>query len=110
MNDHILPRLKHVRKRRGMSQTDLAEAVGMSQSYYSEIESGRKAVNVKRLAAIAAVLEVRPDELLADPNEVDPLPGVARRIDALPCADRDLLLRILERLESKPPPADPQFA
>lgn len=51
-------RLRALRKWRGLSQTELAERSGIGQSYFSEIESGRKAGSDETLKAIAKVLDV----------------------------------------------------
>lgn len=41
-SDELLDKLVDMRKMRGMSQSDLAEAMNISQSYVSQIENGRK--------------------------------------------------------------------
>lgn len=50
--------LIETRKRAGMSQHKVAEAVGISQSYYASIESGMrgKPLNVDIAKSIASVL------------------------------------------------------
>lgn len=52
------------REQRGMKASELAAAAGVSRSYLSEIESGRKTGSAKALAAIARVLSVTVDDLI----------------------------------------------
>lgn len=50
--------LKAIRRWRGLTQADLANLSGLTQSYLSEIESGAKAGSEEALAKIAQALEV----------------------------------------------------
>ncbi len=54
---HINP-IKIIRKYRGMTQGDLAEASGISRPYLTEIETGRKDGSIRALKSIAAALNV----------------------------------------------------
>jgi transcriptional regulator with XRE-family HTH domain len=58
--------IREARKRAGMSQTQLAELVGVDQSGVSRIERGERPVTVDMLKAIARALGVRPAALLDD--------------------------------------------
>jgi len=49
----ISARIKQVRKDNGLNQTALAELVGVSRSYLSEVESGKIKVNVNILVGVA---------------------------------------------------------
>lgn len=57
------------RKYRGMTVTDLAEAVGISQPHLSEIENGKKAGSVDVLKRIAVSLRVDLDDLVVWEHE-----------------------------------------
>lgn len=57
--------LKELRLARGWTQAAVAEKAGMSQSYYTEIENGKKQINARRLESLADVFDVTPDELIA---------------------------------------------
>lgn len=52
------------RKKRDMTQADLAEAVGVSDSHIGKIETGRGIPSLATVAAIANSLEVGLDTLL----------------------------------------------
>ena len=56
--------IKIIRKFRGMTQGDLAEAAGISRPYLTEIETGRKDGSVRALKSIAGALDISL-ELLA---------------------------------------------
>lgn len=52
-----------VRKYRGLTQDDLANAVGISRPYLTEIETRRKEGSIQTLKSIASILNV-PLEIL----------------------------------------------
>ena len=56
--------IKIIRKFRDMTQSDLAEASGISRPYLTEIETGRKDGSIRALKSIAGALDVSL-ELLA---------------------------------------------
>ena len=53
------------REHRGLGLGALAKEAGIAQSYLSEIENGRKRGSVRALAALAKVLRVAIEDLLA---------------------------------------------
>jgi DNA-binding XRE family transcriptional regulator len=53
------------REQRGLALGALAKEAGIAQSYLSEIENGRKRGSVRALAALAKVLRVDIEDLLA---------------------------------------------
>lgn len=57
--------VKVLRQFRGFSQVQLAKAAGLSQAYIAEIETGRKHGTAESLKAIAQVLGVPLDLLVA---------------------------------------------
>lgn len=52
------------RKYRGMTKTELAAAVGISQTHLSDIENGKKTGSVDVLKRIAVALKVDLDDLV----------------------------------------------
>lgn len=50
--------IKVIRKHKGMTQKDLAEAAGISRPYLTEIETGRKDGSIRALKSIAGALDV----------------------------------------------------
>lgn len=50
--------LKILRKFRGLTQKDLAEAAGISRPYLTEIETGKKDGSLRAMKSIASILNV----------------------------------------------------
>src|SRR5581483_1407618 len=57
-------RLRHLRRARGMTLSDLGERVGRAPSQLSLLENGRREPKLSLLQALAAALEVPVEELL----------------------------------------------
>lgn len=57
--------LRVLRKIKGFSQGDLADAAGVEQSYISKIENGWEGVTLRNLRFIAEALDVEVHELLS---------------------------------------------
>ncbi len=68
------------RKKRGLTQTDLAKAAGIAQGFLSEIESGLKTGDVTVLQRIAIALEISLLELVPDLPSSRRKPGVKLKI------------------------------
>lgn len=56
--------IRAVRKMKNITQTELAETLGVNQSYVSQIEKGVRPVSVAVLESIADVLGCSVDKLL----------------------------------------------
>lgn len=94
-------RIARARERRGLTQAQLAEALGLSQSAISRIESGVRAVDSLELARIAAVLGVSVLELLEERPLPEELLAFAGRLQAAraPGAVDRARQRVVELLE-----------
>ena len=57
--------IKLIRTRKQMSQRQLAEAAGVSQTYMVMLESGTRTLSASLCKTLADLLEVSPEELLA---------------------------------------------
>jgi len=66
--DHQYPSPQHYlrewRKHRGLTQAQLAEAIGIDRSQLNKVERGRRPHARPILQAIAATLECEPDDLI----------------------------------------------
>src|SRR5882724_4477852 len=102
MAEHIGTRVAYWRRRRGgMAQATLAGLAGVSQSYISQVEAGRK--NVERrstLVALAAALNVTVADLLGQPG--DPTDPNRDTVTSLIPSIRAALIE-LEEDERRPP-------
>ena len=56
-------KLKEMRKNKGLTQRELADKIGVSESYICQIESG-KMVSIKKLDKLAAALGCEAKDLL----------------------------------------------
>jgi transcriptional regulator with XRE-family HTH domain len=70
--------IKRFRGRIGLSQMDLALALGMSTTFLSDIETGKKWVSAKTLSDIAKVLKIEVFELFKPAETVQP--GVSEAV------------------------------
>ena len=66
--------IRKIRKAHGLSQEQLAERVNISTTHMSHIETGNTKLSLPVLVDIAAILEVRTDDLL---NNSTPNTGTA---------------------------------
>jgi transcriptional regulator with XRE-family HTH domain len=69
MGDKFNENLRTARERKGISQKDLAESIGVAKSTYSLYESGNREPNVQTIKKIADALNVSADELLGIDEE-----------------------------------------
>ena len=59
-------RVKMLRMRKGVSQTRMAEEIGVSQTNLSNMESGRTAITIQNLFKIKKVLNCRMSDFFVD--------------------------------------------
>ena len=57
-------RIRHFRKAKGLSQEQLAEAVGVSVTHMSHIETGNTKLSLPVLVHLAEALAVQTDDIL----------------------------------------------
>lgn len=57
-------RIRAARRKKGMSQAELADKVGISVPYVSDVENGKKTIGVDIFLRIAEALQVSTDWLL----------------------------------------------
>lgn len=80
-------RLAALRRQRGLTQTEIAEAIGLTQPTINRIEYGKSPLNAEAMPALAQVLSVDVTWLLGIPGApvpvTDPAPAplvIPRRI------------------------------
>jgi transcriptional regulator with XRE-family HTH domain len=61
-------RLRYERRRRFMTQEELAEAAGFTPSTISRIESGNAEPRLSTIKRLAAALGIDPADLIEDPS------------------------------------------
>jgi transcriptional regulator with XRE-family HTH domain len=80
------------RRRRNLTQTDLATAVGLARASICNLETGRQRVPLHTVIAISQALGVQLADLLGDlPSVAEPLPaGMDRLRGRLEAAGREI--------------------
>lgn len=58
--------IKTLRRKKGLSQKELAELLGLNQSAVAQWETGKTAPNFRRLKKLTEILECSVDDLLED--------------------------------------------
>jgi transcriptional regulator with XRE-family HTH domain len=96
-------RLTEARKARGMTQVQLAEALGIAQQTLAHYEGGKVRVAVALLPPIAEILDISIDELIGAPakraGKRGPAPQLQQKIERLtrlPKAQQRLVLQMLD--------------
>lgn len=75
-------RIRKIRKARGLSQEQLAEAVGISTTHMSHIETANTKLSLQVFVDLAAALEVQTDVLLYD-NPKATVSSVTKEVTAV---------------------------
>jgi transcriptional regulator with XRE-family HTH domain len=63
-------RIQEIRKIRGMSQDDLGDKLGVTRSFISKLENGKKKISLEHVENIAKILHIEPTDLLVDKTEL----------------------------------------
>lgn len=59
-------KLLAVRKKKGLTQAEVAEAAGLSDRTYADIERGTVNMRVETMLKICSALRITPDDILTD--------------------------------------------
>ncbi|MFB7088026.1 helix-turn-helix domain-containing protein [Streptomyces sp. NPDC056296] len=70
--DAVGPRLRALRRDRGITLTDLSAATGVSESTLSRLESGQRRATLELLLPLARIYDVPLDDLVGAPRTGDP--------------------------------------
>lgn len=90
-------RLLSVRKRLGLTQTEVAEAAGLSDRTYADIERGSVNMRLETFLRICKVLHISPDTVLTE-NDVSPQVRQKELMDKLAACnsrDKEIALQLL---------------
>lgn len=96
---HIIGnKLLSIRKRLGLTQADVAEAAGLSDRTYADIERGTVNMRIETILRICSVLHITPDEILTVDNTsaVMKQTELIERLNACNPKDRETALQLLE--------------
>ncbi|MCH5267335.1 MAG: helix-turn-helix transcriptional regulator [Lachnospiraceae bacterium] len=61
-------KLLTIRKKTGMTQSEVAEAAGLSDRTYADIERGSVNMRIETILRICKALQITPDDILTEEN------------------------------------------
>jgi len=61
--NNALDNLKRIRKKNGITQKEMAERMGISESFYCQLEGGKRKLTVDYAFRITEILEKSLDEI-----------------------------------------------
>jgi HTH-type transcriptional regulator/antitoxin HipB len=68
LHRHFIENVRARRLELGLTQTEVAAKMGISQSSYAEIESGRRTPTLEAVEKVAKAMKVDAIELLSEPS------------------------------------------
>jgi len=87
-------KLRQMRKARGVSQEDLADAIGVKKAAISKYELKKAHPTIDRLKQIADFLQCRLSDLIEDDNEDPKAERMLALFRELPPEQQDAMLRL----------------
>ena len=86
-----------IRKRSGLTQADVAEAAGLSDRTYADIERGTVNMRIETILRICNALYITPDEILtqSDAQMTTQQEEILARLIACNPKDKETALRLL---------------
>lgn len=87
-----------IRKRLGMTQAEVAEAAGLSDRTYADIERGTVNMRIETILRICQVLHITPDEVLTEEHSSETIrqEQLLARLNACNPKDKEVALQLLE--------------
>lgn len=90
-------KLLSIRKRMGMTQSEVAEKAGLSDRAYADIERGTVNMRLETMLRICNTLRITPDEILTDAGNsvIARQEELWERLNSCSLKDRETALAIL---------------
>ena len=90
-------KLLAVRKRLGMTQAEVAEAAGLSDRTYADIERGTVNMRLETILRICQVMHITPDEILTEERTPETIQQewLWERLNACNPKDKETAFRLL---------------
>ena len=90
-------KLYSFRKKMGMTQAEVAEAAGLSDRTYADIERGSVNMRIETVLKICEALHITPDEILTDDDSAITAKEaeLIARLNACSPKDKETALRLL---------------
>ena len=95
-------KVKFLRLEKGISQTDMAEAIGLSQTNLSNMESGRTAITIQNLFKMQKILGCKMSDFFIDFDNEEPVrKGSEGEKKTIELEDALNILRLLKTVDIK---------
>lgn len=89
-------KLYEIRKKSGMTQAEVAEAAGVSDRTYADIERGTANMRIGTMLQICNVFHITPNDILTENSEAQPVEeDTLKKISDLPQKDKNTILALL---------------
>lgn len=62
-------KLKKIRLKNNYTSKDIADILGISKPFYSQIENGRRRLSYDMAVRIASIFKMKPDEIFYDDHK-----------------------------------------
>lgn len=101
-------RLKELRTRKGLTVQQLADAVGLSKSYVSDLENGKRRANSYRLEKFAKALGVSVFDLINDENLSEDAKDLLEAFQLMSPEHRGLILETARAFRDRAESGEPR--
>lgn len=106
-------RIQQQRKKRGLTQEDVAYRMGCSLTYISKLENGKASCNLERLLELGNILECDVAELLMGINAGSPWylePEIGQMVEQLTPQDKELICAMMKVMIQRSQKDDVEYA
>lgn len=99
---HIRKNLSAIRLAHGLTQAELAEAVGVTIDHIGHVENGSNGISLELLLKICRALGITPNDILSGEYETEEKSdGHALSLDHMEPSDIDLIEKIAYYMKNK---------
>lgn len=90
-------KLYAIRKQKGLTQAQVAEAAGLSDRTYADIERGSVNMRIESVLKICEALGITPNDIFVEIQEAEEKnASVLERLDSIPPQKREIAIKLLE--------------
>jgi transcriptional regulator with XRE-family HTH domain len=103
MNRTVGAKIRHLRKKRGYSQEEVAEKLNISQSAYARIENGESQSWASHIEQLSTIFDVKPKSFLSKQKEGSPIKKQKSKLqlqDTLIALD-EVYQKLIEQYETR---------
>ena len=92
--------MRELRKSRGMTQAEAAEAAGLSDKAYANIERGEADMHISTLVSLCNAFHASPSDIIGEPEDqlIEDTQQLIAELEKLSTLERRRILRLLSVL------------